>query len=915
MSSGESGNATGNGSADEKEKPVARSTLPCLLCGGVQIYPGPRYENHLVNEHGVIFDIAFIVEASIHKQKTGSVPCFGSSNSNAGDVNGNANGHDPGVDTEDRGIQTDEVPEKSDARPETKETPCQTEPLEAKSPKAESQPSASSILKQRLEQRKSAAAKVAESKQLDVSSDQSVEGESDGLIDVWVCPLCPKVFKKQTHFRQHMCIAHEMEQEDIASLISVRMSEEDFRLQKEAAEKAADDFSSPVGKRDGVVETVPNFIKRNPLSNNWAPNSFSSIFTCYFCNEQFPKDYKLKLHLMLNHKDESPEEMAKAKEALTSGKLDGCVHKCVMCGSKYNSVANFTRHIKEQHDMTRAQYREEYGSSEIVSRMFKCELCEKEVKHARNIIAAHMKMVHLISWKEYQDILIKMRQGEVVGDLPAPDLFECRICGVSVKYKREHLNKKHQITEEVYDELIEKKNRGEDISEDLPERETQKCRICDRQCLDMKKHLERTHQITEDVYEEMLDNREIVGGGDAGEGGYDASMMMTSSPIPKVRTEITSSSSSSSTDLHCPFGCDNETFKKDYQLHLHLKLKHRNEPAEELKRAYEAVEEEIALTRRSASVFQCALCEKQFNDNGAFYNHISSKHSMQWKDYKEQYGRCEVESAPFECKICLRVVKYDRNTVHTHLKNVHGINWQMYVERLRKIRNGEQPDELPQIEVTECKVCNSNVKYLREHLKNVHKITEQDYASLFEAEMREEQRDKKPPNGLGIGSAISVSRVPKQPATFKDENDGSSPNGTAASTPPSPPPKPPKSDIHDKTNKRCSSCNIAFVNRRGFIEHCTTVHNMKFKTKSGMTISAPSTGGIQLTRMEKPEAVEGTSSTQPLKRGANTPDLSPTAKKPKTVAAFEDSPPDTESTPHLGPQYTSTGVSKWNQCR
>jgi hypothetical protein len=122
--------------------------------------------------------------------------------------------------------------------------------------------------------------------------------------------------------------------------------------------------------------------------------------------------------------------------------------------------------------------------------LFQCELCEKEVKHTRNIIGAHMKMVHLISWKEYQEILVKLRLGETVGDLPAPDLFQCVICGVSVKYKREHLNKKHQITEDVYDELIERKNRGEDISEVLPEREVRKCHICDRDVLDMRKHLE-----------------------------------------------------------------------------------------------------------------------------------------------------------------------------------------------------------------------------------------------------------------------------------------------------------------------------------------------------------------------------------------------------------------------------------------
>ena len=73
----------------------------------------------------------------------------------------------------------------------------------------------------------------------------------------------------------------------------------------------------------------------------------------------------------------------------------------------------FNRHIKDVHQITRAQYRAEYGCSEVVSRMFKCELCDKEVKHTRNIIGAHMKMVHLISWKEYQEILIKIRQGEV----------------------------------------------------------------------------------------------------------------------------------------------------------------------------------------------------------------------------------------------------------------------------------------------------------------------------------------------------------------------------------------------------------------------------------------------------------------------------------------------------------------------
>ena len=185
-----------------------------------------------------------------------------------------------------------------------------------------------------------------------------------------------------------------------------------------------------------------------------------------------------------------------------------------------------------------------------------------------------------------------------------------------------------------------------------------------------------------------------------------------------------------STDLQCYFQCD-EVFKKDYQLHLHLKLRHRDEPADQLEKAYEAANEEIALTRRSASLFTCALCPRIFNDNGAFYGHIQNKHDISYMEYKRQYGRCETESQPFECKICGKVVKYDRNTVHTHLKNVHGINWTRYLDRIRALRRGQEPEPLPKLKMVECRVCSVSVKYLREHLKNAHKITEQEYMQLF----------------------------------------------------------------------------------------------------------------------------------------------------------------------------------------
>ena len=52
-------------------------TINCLLCGGTQIYPGPRYQNHLIQEHGVVHDIEFLIKVSIYKSDhNGHLPNF-----------------------------------------------------------------------------------------------------------------------------------------------------------------------------------------------------------------------------------------------------------------------------------------------------------------------------------------------------------------------------------------------------------------------------------------------------------------------------------------------------------------------------------------------------------------------------------------------------------------------------------------------------------------------------------------------------------------------------------------------------------------------------------------------------------------------------------------------------------------------
>ena len=98
MSTSSSSSAAMNDTSDDKPCPPLasrRTTVSCILCGGVQIYPGPRYENHLVNEHGAVFDVDFLIELSLFKQKHGRLPAL--SQPGEENVNGGIAGHETGT--------------------------------------------------------------------------------------------------------------------------------------------------------------------------------------------------------------------------------------------------------------------------------------------------------------------------------------------------------------------------------------------------------------------------------------------------------------------------------------------------------------------------------------------------------------------------------------------------------------------------------------------------------------------------------------------------------------------------------------------------------------------------------------------------------------------------------------------------
>jgi len=49
-------------------------TIPCLLCGGLHLHPGPSYRNHLLHGHGVTIHLEFLVSVSNHLLAKATLP-------------------------------------------------------------------------------------------------------------------------------------------------------------------------------------------------------------------------------------------------------------------------------------------------------------------------------------------------------------------------------------------------------------------------------------------------------------------------------------------------------------------------------------------------------------------------------------------------------------------------------------------------------------------------------------------------------------------------------------------------------------------------------------------------------------------------------------------------------------------------
>lgn len=717
--------------------------LPCLLCGQAQSYPGYAYRNHLVYDHGVLFGAQFLVDTSVYKNKNLKVPTF----------------KNPQTDFGKKSV----VDVFSQTAVNSKIPLCKCESFTKKySKKSKKRKHANS----KSDPKTGAIDETTIKKEVD-----PLDISTESIVDCWLCPLCPMVYKRRYHFNHHITNAHQLLPDEVSEAWKSSLTEVEFLERQSQAQSSKSDDGDETSKK----------------KSSWGDKAFSTLFQCIFCKEEFKKDSNLVVHLKIEHQDEPKEMQLKALKQVSESKLDGCVYQCKICDHKYSAPNSFARHIKDMHFLEFKQYVATYGSSEVVSGTFTCRICSRSMKQTRNVISQHMKYVHQISWQVYQNMSIdSILKGDekIQEEMPIVINFECALCNSKVKLRKQHLDKIHHIDEDVYETFLNHSKENTTLDKVMT------CKMCNKMCMDLDKHLKSSHKSISSIedYEKQVDI-------------------------------VIKDADSTHKSLKCPFGCI-ESFKKEISVLIHFKLKHFDKNEDEMEKAKKSVaEQEAKITRTFCSIL-CKICESNFSGRSSFWTHLKRKHQINIQEYEIKYGKLEINNKTFLCKICLKVLGNERSAINAHLKYVHHMDWEEYLQREESDKSDDSINSPDNSEI--CLICNNKFKRIKNHIKLVHSMSMMEYEDAL-VKMKDYDRsistDKEICNIEDV-TKISIKEDAENEMPYKEEGS--------------------KIDVTNKYLKSCHKCNEDFQTRRIFLEHCQVVHEMKFKLKNGQYLPGPS---------------------------------------------------------------------------
>jgi len=473
-----------------------------------------------------------------------------------------------------------------------------------------------------------------------------------------------------------------------------------------------------------------------------------------------------------------------------------CKFTCKACPEeKYFTVPQALRmHLNGIHSLSRKEYEGRYGGAETITKYWTCLICNKELKCQKGIIIQHLLNVHSMELVDYErqymdagDQVVaresrKPRKIRVMSEAPIPkndsndaypdpsDLtrflvqrmdegmdnvsldgpaiteelpidppmdenitsistlevegmdhvpwhfgcrYSCQICNKVWHYPqaaRYHLDSVHKLTRAAYE-----------LQYGTCEIETRifHCSICQRtmKCERdiIKYHLEAKHAMSLENYIDQIPNPIVTIGESRRSNAATHARAVTPSSLPMLQMFATPESSPIKLEMSPDTGGKAPWYR--------------------------------------GSKFTCIPCNRHFTAQVSYISHINTKHGMNLREYREQFGSVE-EIKQYMCKIpgCTRFVSWTYSGINDHLKS-HNLTMAQYEQQylgigvstplvLNTMSVSEQPNLEPEDFSTvvenwangylrECKICKRQVvgstQSFTNHLLEKHQITLTEY--------------------------------------------------------------------------------------------------------------------------------------------------------------------------------------------
>lgn len=379
------------------------------------------------------------------------------------------------------------------------------------------------------------------------------------------------------------------------------------------------------------------------------------------------------------------ETQTDSENKIFTDKLDEmCLCKCEICQSQLEPY-NMRHHCKSKHNMGLDEYRDKYGEIAFSRETYhRCKLCHKEIVFEYQKLSSHLYSGHSLGISKYINLFLSASENSTENENKEISAEHCcKICGSTFPSNkfRYHLQSEHSLNTRRYEEQYGHINDFQyKSSDDIADMCTFKCKICQNiiQAQDFSNHLVTDHEMTLKSYRSThgklaFDNKTFHRCKEC-----DRDILFTITAIKR--------------HLETKHGITFKKYRLKHSVFVELKetvpialgkgRKKRNEPLK-----LEPTEEEVLKAPEGSRfsteladmvTYQCGLC-KEVMQRIALKKHFPKEHSMSFMKYINRNGEMQpTENIYHRCKLCSSELIFDKEILHLHLKNCHGISFPRY---------------------------------------------------------------------------------------------------------------------------------------------------------------------------------------------------------------------------------------------